>query len=183
MVTWWRQIVYINERMLTKDTDFLRLLLNLYKVKMIFVTELTFGYLSLKNPILRDKCSVKGKIALVRKLAILGRRWTHVPKNQFLTANEGARGVRGRGRCAEQLRKLVTQWFDQHHLNCFKYNLQLWGQIGPISLRPVHGIVQDGAAMSWRQYSHHIINFFHLMGVSVFKGCGSDYYLQPLRKN
>ena len=124
----------------------LRVLLNLYKVKMIFVTELTFGYLSLKNPILRDKCSVKGKITLVRKLAILGRRWTHVPKNQFLTANEGARGVWGRGRCAEQLRKLVTQWFDQHHLNCFKYNLQFWGQFVPISLRPVHGIVQDGAA-------------------------------------
>jgi len=56
---------------------------------------LTFGCPSLKNPILRGKCSVKGKKALVRKLAILGRRWTHIPKNQFLTANEGARAFKG----------------------------------------------------------------------------------------
>ena len=55
------------------------------------------------------------------------------------------RGVWGRGRCAEQLWKLAMQWFDQQHLNCFKYNLQPWGQFVPISLRPVHGTVQDGA--------------------------------------
>ena len=52
------------------------------------VTELRFGCLSLKNPILRDKCWVKGKIALLRKPAILGRRWTHVPKNQVPPANQ-----------------------------------------------------------------------------------------------
>ena len=38
-----------------------------------------------KNPILRHKCWVKGKIALLRKLAILGRKWTHVLKNQLPT--------------------------------------------------------------------------------------------------
>lgn len=38
-----------------------------------------------KNPILRDKCWVKGKIASLRKPAILGGRWTHVPKNQLPT--------------------------------------------------------------------------------------------------
>lgn len=37
------------------------------------------------SPILRDKCCRKGKIALLRKPAVLGRRWTCVPKNQFPT--------------------------------------------------------------------------------------------------
>ena len=34
-----------------------------------------------KNLILRDKSWAKGKAALLRKLAVLGRRWTQVPKN------------------------------------------------------------------------------------------------------
>ena len=48
-----------------------------------FVTELSLSCSSLKNPILRDKCWLKGKMALLRELAILGRRWTHIPKNQL----------------------------------------------------------------------------------------------------
>ena len=51
--------------------------------------------MSLKNPILRDKCWVKGNIALLRKLAILGRRWIHVPKKQLPLADQGARGFKG----------------------------------------------------------------------------------------
>ena len=45
------------------------------------VTELRFTCSSLKNPIPRDKCQVKGKTALSRRMAILGRRQTHEPKN------------------------------------------------------------------------------------------------------
>ena len=45
------------------------------------VTELRFTCSSLKNLIPRDKCQVKGKTALLRRMAILGRRWTHEPKN------------------------------------------------------------------------------------------------------
>ena len=41
--------------------------------------------------------------------------------------------------------------------------------------------------MSWLQPSHHVVNFFHLVGVSVsakqLKGYGSEYYPQPLRGN
>jgi len=51
------------------------------------VTKLRFGCLSLKNP-LRDKCWVKGKIALLRKLAILRRKWTHILKNQLFLADQ-----------------------------------------------------------------------------------------------
>ena len=43
---------------------------------------------------------VKGKIALLRKPAILGRRWTHVPKNQLPTPQvvlRDGKGKRGRG--------------------------------------------------------------------------------------
>ena len=45
------------------------------------VTELRFTCSLLKNPIPRDKCQVKGKTALSRRMAILGRRQTHEPKN------------------------------------------------------------------------------------------------------
>ena len=48
----------------------------------------------LNNPILRDKCLIE-KIALLRKPVILGRRWIHVPKNQFISAHQGARLFKG----------------------------------------------------------------------------------------
>ena len=47
------------------------------------VTYLRFSCLLPKNPIPRDKCWVKGKTAFLRKLRILGWRWTHVPKSNF----------------------------------------------------------------------------------------------------
>ena len=53
------------------------------------VTKLRFSCLLFKKPILRDKHWIKGKITLLKKLAILRRRGTHVPKNQFLTADQG----------------------------------------------------------------------------------------------
>ena len=49
----------------------------------------------LKNPIQRDRYWVKGKIALLRKLAILGRRQTHVPGTQVLTAIKGPQFLKG----------------------------------------------------------------------------------------
>ena len=56
------------------------------------VTQLSFSCSWLRNPILRQKCWVKGKIALLRKPAILGRRWTQVPKNHLPTINQWAKG-------------------------------------------------------------------------------------------
>lgn len=44
-----------------------------------YVTELRFSCSSLKHPKLRDKCWVKGKVTLLRKLA-MGRSWTHVQR-------------------------------------------------------------------------------------------------------
>ena len=40
--------------------------------------------------------------------------------------------------------------------------------------------------MSWLQSGHHVVNFFHLLGVSVstkqLKGHGSEYYLIALKE-
>ena len=44
-------------------------------------------------------------------------------------------------------------------------NLQSQGWFVPVSLRPFLRIA--AASMSWLQSGHHVINFFHLMGVSV----------------
>ena len=183
-VTWWRQIAYRNEWMLTKDTDFWGYFKIYAKYKWSLLLNLTFGCPSLKNPILGDKCSAKGKTALVRKPAILGRRWTHNPKNRFLTANEGARafngefqGSMGRGdvqsssgdwSCSGLLSSIlivVSTIFDSG-VSLFPFP---WGQFVELC--------EMEQFMSWLQSSHCVINFSHLVGVSVFKGCGSDCYL------
>ena len=130
------------------------------RTKVHTVTELGFDCSSLKNPILRDKCWVEGKIALLRKPAILGRRWTHVPKNQLPIADLGTRvfkvgltGVHrrgwGQGLHAEQHRQLwQSSWkWSCHGLTSIiltvlrTVNLQFQGQFVPISLRPVLRIV------------------------------------------
>ena len=59
------------------------------------VTELGFDYASLHNPILTDSAWVEEKISLLRKLTILGRRWTHVPKNQLPIDHQGTRVFKG----------------------------------------------------------------------------------------
>lgn len=51
------------------NRDFIKLLLNSAQL--------------LISQISGDECWVKVKIALLRKLARLGRRWTHVAKNQL----------------------------------------------------------------------------------------------------
>ena len=58
------------------------------------VTELRFSCSSLKNPKLRDKCWVKGKIALLRKLAIRGEAGLTF-KSQFSVVSQGARIFKG----------------------------------------------------------------------------------------
>ena len=148
------------------------------------VIRLRFNCLLLKKSILRDKCWVKGKIPLLREPAILGRRWTHNPKNRFLTANEGARafkgefqGSMGRGdvqsssgdwSCSGLLSSIlivVSTIFDSG-VSLFPFP---WGQFVELC--------EMEQFMSWLQSSHCVINFSHLVGVSVFKGCGSDCYL------
>ena len=49
------------------------------------VTKLRFDCSSFKNLRLRNKCWAKGKIVLLRKMTVLRRRWTHVPKNYLPT--------------------------------------------------------------------------------------------------
>ena len=80
---------------------------------------------------------MQGKIALLRKLAILGRRWNSVLKNQFPLANQGKnfkwefQGHIGGGRklcrtgqpSLTLFLKLVMQGgSDQSYLDCFKYS-------------------------------------------------------------
>ena len=78
--------------------------------------------------ILRDKCWVKGKVALLRKSAILGRTWTHVPKNKLPSASQGGqkllkgsfRGVsmEGGGHMKKQL--------SQRWQSSWKWSLVVW---------------------------------------------------------
>ena len=60
-------------------------------------------------------------------------------------------------------------------------HLQHQGQFVPISLRSVLGIV--AAHVMATTSGHYVVNFFHLVGVSVsirqLTGDGSEYYLQP----
>ena len=60
-----------------------------------------FLCLLLKNPILRDKCGVKLKTALLRKPAVLGRQRTNVPKNQLPLADQGQEFLNGNFRSAQ----------------------------------------------------------------------------------
>ena len=57
-------------------------------------------------------------------------------------------------------------------------NLQFQGRFVPISLRPIFGIV---AAYVMATVSHHVGNFFHMVGASVsirqLTGYGSEYSL------
>ena len=48
-------------------------------------------------------------------------------------------------------------------------NLQFQGWFVPISLRPVLGLVE---LISWLQSGHHVVNFFHLLRISVYKTAG-----------
>ena len=64
-------------------------------------------------------------------------------------------------------------------------NLHFQGWSVPVSLRQILGIVAD--FMSWLQSGPHVVDFFHLMRVSVsirqLTRCRSEYYLQILRRN
>ena len=118
---------------------------------------LRFSCSLLKNLILKDKCWVKGKIALLRKQTILGRRWTHVPKNQLPVVDQWARDFKGEfqactgcgGLNAEQHSHLWQSSWNWSFGGLISiilivlstFNLQLQGQFVPISLRPVLGIV------------------------------------------
>ena len=120
---------------------------------------------------LRDRCWRKGKIALLRKPAILGRRWTHVPKNQLPIANQWARAPRGQFQgCIDAAGRLHVE----QHSQLWKWSwtwscdsligiilivlsivsssssFQFQGQFVPISLRPVLKIVAAYVvATSW----------------------------------
>ena len=79
----------------------------------------------------------KAKIALLAKLTILGRSWTHVPKNQIPIADQRARDFKEefqeytvgvRGGCmqstviSDSQLEIFHGWSDQCHLGCFKYS-------------------------------------------------------------
>lgn len=80
--------------------------------------------------------------------------------------------------------KLTMRWSDQHHLVSRTVCLLFQGRFVPISLRPLLRIV---AAYVLATVWSLLLNFVHLMGVSgparQLPGHGSEYYLQPLRRN
>ena len=135
----------------------------------------------------------KGKFALFQRLATgLGEgrllskgrlpHWQSVAKS-FYTPREGAT-------CRNSRVSSDSHLEIGHAVVCSAsswlsiVNLQFQGRFVPISLRPVLRIV---AAYVMLQPGHHVVNFFHLVRVSVstrqLTGYGSEYYLQPLRRN
>ena len=71
--------------------------------------------------------------------------------------------------------KLVMRWSDQHHLDCFKHNLQFQGQFVLTSLRPVLGtelaidsvLLKMEQLMSWLRSGHRAVSFFPLVAVII----------------
>ena len=146
------------------------------------VTELRFGCSLLKNPVLRDKWWVKGKIALLRKLAILGKRWTHVPKNQLPVVHQGTKGFKGAfqgytgggAMCKNhsQLQQSSWNWSCGGLTSIIlmvlsTVNLQFQGPFIPISLKRFSELCQMEQLMSWLPSGHPAVSFYHLVVVLV----------------
>ena len=147
-------------------------------------------------PILRDRCWVKGKVALLRRSAILGRRWTHVPKNKLPSLIQGSknfwRGVsavyqwREGARCrkstvnSDSHLEIGHWWSEQHHLHWFKsIQLIFSSRVGLFPFLWRHFL----KFLLWES-GHHIVNLpqvgasvILVLSMSELKGCGSEYCL------
>ena len=62
------------------------------------VTEPKFACSWLRNPTLREKHWVKRKVSFISEASNIGRRWTHVPKNQLPIVNPGQELLKGHAR-------------------------------------------------------------------------------------
>lgn len=103
------------------------------------VTILRFGCLSLKSPILRDKCGVKGKVSFIEEAGNLGEKVVSYPKEPSpLSIKKGQELLKGIFRGARVggcpvcttawsaqsvILKLVVKWSDQPHLDFFFFFL------------------------------------------------------------
>ena len=142
---------------------------------------------------------VERKVCFVSEAATWEGRADSCPKTDSPpppppTDNQRARAFTDRGRglhaeTAESALTVIFKWSGSG-LNSFilivfsTVNLQFQGQFVPISLRPILRIV---AAYVMLQPGHHVVNFFHLVGISAsirqLTGYGSEYDLQPLRRD
>ena len=101
------------------------------------VTELRSGCLLLESQYLKKRCLQERKVCFIQENNSLGRKQTLCPKANSLLTDQGEeilmrsfRGISGgRGLHAETsqsactiILKLVIQWSDQCHLDCFKYS-------------------------------------------------------------
>ena len=97
---------------------------------------------------------------------------------KFYRGREGAT-CRNSSVSSDRLLEVGHPWSDQHHLGCL-------GSVCFHFLRPVVQIVE---LMSWLQSGWSSCSLLlHLVGVSVsirrqLTGYGSEYYLEPLRRN
>lgn len=138
-----------------------------------FVTKFRLGCSSLKTPIQGDKYWVKEKIFLLRKLTILGRRWTHVPKNQLPTPQVLLRdyiGKKGQGCVLRKGHSVHDQLMDSFLIGWWWSNWEstssaFWFQL-------VWGLCACG---------QHTVGLFHMLGVLVsakqLKGFITEYSL------
>ena len=96
------------------------------------VAELGFSCSWLKNPTLKDKCWVKGRIALLGKIVILGEKLDAHPQEPTSHYGSGGKGFlkpkfqgcggRGGGRVRSIILKSIVRLPDQQHPDCFGYS-------------------------------------------------------------
>lgn len=132
------------ERLPLPSSHWLQVCLN---VETKTVIRLRFNWLSLRKPILRDKFQVKGKRALLRKLAILERRWTLVPKNQLpslLGFVQRLHRRKSKGLCVEGCG--VHDRLMNIFLICWLVRINIFNLLCPTSL---------GSTYFWLAYSQH----------------------------
>ena len=104
-------------------------------------------------------------------------------KGEFQGCISGRRGLHAE--TAEFALKLIMQWSDHSSwLSSIQLIFSSRGGLFPF----LWGHFSElWYLMSWLCSGHHVVNFFHLVGVSVstreLTEFDSEYYLQPLRRN
>lgn len=127
-----------------------RILLFLLNVEISTVTTVEWGPAASHSKVNKGAKLVEGKFALFQRI-VMGDGWwpDSSPKayfspqlvgKNFCRQREGATCTNSKSALIVIL-ILVIQWFDQCHLDYFKYSLQFQSWLVPISLRPILGIV------------------------------------------
>ena len=128
------------------------------------VTEPKRGCLLLNNPTLRHEHWIKEKRALLRKLAVPGRRWTHVPKNQLPTAQVLLKDNQGKEEGLDAEERVV-------HDPISSWAFWLAGD-GEMGVSIIHLLAPT--SLSLRAGGQHTVDFFTRWGFQYLQSHSKD---------